>query len=79
MRALFVALLCLPLLSQAQTNQDSVTIKKMVDEVLTNGKAYDLLRELTKKIGGRLAGSPQQQNAAVWGKRNLQAFNLSLS
>ena len=75
MRALFVALLCLPLLSQAQTNQDSVTIKKMVDEVLTNGKAYDLLRELTKKIGGRLAGSPQQQNAAVWGKRNLQAFN----
>ncbi|MFM1840956.1 MAG: hypothetical protein RIR47_1005, partial [Bacteroidota bacterium] len=74
MRALFVALLCLPILTQAQTNQDSVAIKKMVDEVLTNGKAYDLLRELTKKIGGRLAGSPQQQNAAVWGKRNLEAF-----
>lgn len=75
MRALFVALLCLPILAQAQTNQDSVTIKKMVDEVMTNGKAYDLLRELTKKIGGRLAGSPQQQNAAIWGKRNLASFN----
>jgi hypothetical protein len=75
MRALFVALLCLPILAQAQTNQDSVTIKKMVDEVMTNGKAYDLLRELTKKIGGRLAGSPQQQNAAIWGKRNLALFN----
>ena len=48
MRALFVALLCLPLLSQAQTNQDSVTIKKMVDEVLTNGKAYDLLHHQTR-------------------------------
>ncbi len=77
MRALFVALLCLPMLVQAQTNQDSVAIKKMVDEVMTNGKAYDLLRELTKKIGGRLAGSPQQQNAAVWGKRNLEALNPS--
>ena len=75
MRALFVALLCLPLYIQAQTNQDSITIKKMVDEVMTNGKAYDLLRELTKNIGGRLAGSPQQQNAAIWGKRNLASFN----
>jgi hypothetical protein len=75
MRALFVALLCLPLFLQAQTNQDSITIKKMVDEVMTNGKAYDLLRELTKKIGGRLAGSPQQQNAAIWGKRNLALFS----
>jgi carboxypeptidase Q len=75
MRALFVALLCLPILAQAQTNQDSVTIKKMVDEVMTNGKAYDLLRELTKKIGGRLAGSPQQQNAAIWGKRNLASYH----
>jgi len=75
MRALFVALLSLPLFLQAQTNQDSITIKKMVDEVMTNGKAYDLLRELTKKIGGRLAGSPQQQNAAIWGKRNLALFS----
>jgi hypothetical protein len=60
---------------QAQTNQDSITIKKMADEIMTNGTAYDLLRQLTKNIGGRLAGSPQQQNAAVWGKRNMEAFN----
>jgi hypothetical protein len=74
MRALFIALFCLPIGLQAQSNQDSLTIRKMADEVMTNGKAYDLLRELTKKIGGRLAGSPQQQNAAIWGKRNLEAF-----
>jgi hypothetical protein len=41
---------------------------------MTNGKAYDLLRQLTKQIGGRLAGSPQQQNAAIWGKRNMESF-----
>ena len=75
MRKLLLLVFCLPFLVQAQTNQDSVTIKKMADEIMTNGTAYDLLRQLTKNIGGRLAGSPQQQNAAVWGKRNMEAFN----
>ena len=75
MRTLVTLLLCLPILASAQTNQDSVSIKKLADEIMTNGKAYDLLRELTKKIGGRLAGSPQQQNAAIWGKRNLEALH----
>ena len=75
MRILVTLLLCLPIMASAQTNQDSVSIKKLADEIMTNGKAYDLLRELTKKIGGRLAGSPQQQNAAVWGKRNLEALH----
>jgi hypothetical protein len=54
--------------------KDSLFIKRMSDEIMTNGKAYDLLYELTKKIGGRLAGSPQQQQAAEWGKRNLEAL-----
>ena len=74
MRKLFFLVFCLPFMAQAQLNQDSITIKKMANEIMTNGKAYDLLRELTKKIGGRLAGSPQQQNAAIWGKRNMEAF-----
>jgi len=75
MRKLLMLVFCWPLLLQAQVNQDSINIKKMVDEIMINGKAYDLLRELTKKIGGRLAGSPQQQNAAVWGKRNMEALH----
>jgi len=75
MRLLFLLVFCLPFMAQAQVNQDSTTIKKMVDEIMTNGKAYDLLRELTKKIGGRLAGSPQQQNAAIWGKKNMEALH----
>ena len=74
MRKLFFLVFCWPFLAQAQMNQDSITIKKMSDEIMTNGKAYDLLRQLTKQIGGRLAGSPQQQNAAIWGQRNMAAF-----
>ena len=74
MRKLFLFVFCWPFLTQAQFNQDSITIKKMADEIMTNGKAYDLLCQLTKQIGGRLAGSPQQQNAAIWGKRNMEAF-----
>lgn len=46
----------------------------MSDDIMRDGKAYDLLYELTKKIGGRLAGSPQQQNAVIWGKKSLEAM-----
>jgi len=74
MRKLFFLVFCWPFLTQAQIYQDSITIKKMSDEIMTNGKAYDLLRQLTKQIGGRLAGSPQQQNAAIWGQRNMESF-----
>ncbi len=61
-----------PFLSLAQT--DSLFIKKMSDDIMRNGKAYDLLYELTKKIGGRLAGSPQQQQAVAWGKRQMEVL-----
>ncbi|HET9744421.1 MAG TPA: M20/M25/M40 family metallo-hydrolase [Chitinophagaceae bacterium] len=46
---------------------DSLMIKKLSDEILTNGKAYDNLRHLTKQIGARLAGSPQMVKAEKWG------------
>ena len=77
MKLRLLPLLLLPLFSRAQTaqsNVDSLFIKKMSDEIMTNGTAYDLLYELTKKIGGRLAGSPQQQNAVIWGKKSLEAI-----
>jgi hypothetical protein len=74
MKLRFLTLLVLPIFLQAQTESDSLFIKRMSDEIMTNGKAYDLLFELTKKIGGRLAGSPQQQNAIIWGKKNLESL-----
>jgi hypothetical protein len=52
--------------------EDSAMIKKISDEILTNGKAYDNLYHLTKKIGGRLAGSPQMVIAEQWGLQVMQ-------
>jgi carboxypeptidase Q len=46
----------------AQTN-DSIEIKKIVDEVMTNAKAYDNLHYICKKIGARLSGSANAQKA----------------
>lgn len=53
-------------------NADEVFIKKIADEILVNGRAYDHLRVLTKTIGGRLAGSPQMYKAEEWGYKLLQ-------
>ena len=52
--------------------EDSIFIKKLSDEILTNGQAYDNLRHLTKKIGGRLAGSKQMVMAEQWGLKVMQ-------
>ncbi|MFT4093906.1 MAG: M20/M25/M40 family metallo-hydrolase [Niabella sp.] len=53
-------------------NADEVFIRKIADEILVNGKAYDHLRVLTKTIGGRLAGSLQMYKAEEWGYQLLQ-------
>lgn len=56
-------------------NEDSIFIRRIADEILMNGKAYDDLHYLTKKIGGRLAGSPQMPKAEQWGLKTLQSLN----
>ncbi|MBX9732755.1 MAG: M20/M25/M40 family metallo-hydrolase [Chitinophagaceae bacterium] len=61
-------LLFLPFSLAAQQNQDSIFIRKIADELLTNGKAYEWLRQLTKQVGGRLAGSPKFEKAVKWGE-----------
>lgn len=58
-------------LGYSQTN-DSVVIKKIADEILANGNAYDNLRYLCKKIGARLSGSPQAQKAVEATARMLK-------
>ncbi|MFT3908757.1 MAG: M20/M25/M40 family metallo-hydrolase [Ferruginibacter sp.] len=58
------ALFCFSLASFSQ-NADSIKIKKMSDEILTNGQAYENLRYLCKQIGQRLSGSPNAEKAVV--------------
>ncbi len=62
----------LPVLRSAAQQDDSIFIRKIADEVLLHSGAYDNLHELTKKIGGRLSGSPQMYKAETWGKATLE-------
>src|SRR6059058_2354115 len=68
---LFIAFCALYLVSFCQ-NEDSVFIRKIADEILVHGKAYDDLRVLTKQIGGRLAGSPGMVKAEQWGLQTMK-------
>ena len=65
------ALLITGFVSLAQ-NKDSLTIRRIADEILVNGKAYDNLHDLTKQIGARLAGSPGMVKAEQWGLKTMQ-------
>lgn len=44
-------------LSAFSQQSDSAMIKRIVDEVMTNGTAYNNLRKLCKQVGPRLSGS----------------------
>ena len=53
-------------------NADSVTIRKIYNEALGNGKSYEWLRHLTKQIGPRLSGSAGAQKAVDWTKQVME-------
>lgn len=74
MRKLFpiVPLLLGGILFAQDYKKDSVQLKKISDEILVNGKAYQDLRELTKDIGNRLSGSANYEKAADWAMKKLK-------
>lgn len=73
MKRIFPVLTLLFATARVQAQQeDSLMIRRIADEILVNGKAYDNLRQLTKQIGGRLAGSPQMVKAEQWGLALMQ-------
>ncbi len=74
MKKLFVIFFLTPALGFAQGVPDSTFIRNISDDILRHGKAYDLLRELTKQIGGRLSGSPQFARAVQWGERSMRSL-----
>ena len=66
---LFLSVVCTTVFGQ---KEDSISIKRISDEILTNGKAYENLRHLTKKIGARLAGSQGMVKSEQWGLKVMQ-------
>ncbi|SHJ48576.1 Peptidase family M28 [Hymenobacter daecheongensis DSM 21074] len=60
----------------APTKTDSINIRRLYDEALLRGQSYDNLRHLTGRIGARLSGSPQAQQAVDWGKLTMEKLGL---
>lgn len=59
---IFLSLFFFPQVLFAQ-HEDAVVIKKIADDILAHGKAYENLRFLCKEVGPRLSGSAQAQKA----------------
>jgi carboxypeptidase Q len=72
MKKLFTALLSLSVACAHAQNTDSVTIRKIYNEALANGKSYEWLRHLTKQVGPRLSGSEGAQKAVDWTKQVME-------
>jgi hypothetical protein len=64
------ALLC-SIGSRAQQN-DSLTARKISNQILDHGRCYSDLRTLCKTIGHRLSGSPQADAAVRWAYNTMR-------
>ena len=58
------------------SNPDSLFIRKIYDEALENGQAYENLRSLCKDIGARITGSAEAKMAVIWGEKLLKSYNF---
>ncbi|MEI7662341.1 MAG: M20/M25/M40 family metallo-hydrolase [Bacteroidota bacterium] len=56
--------------------EDSLVIRKIFTETISDTTAYHNLRYLCTRIGGRLCGSPQAEKAVQWSKTTLDAMGL---
>ena len=54
------------------SKKDSLTIRNIFDNALTNGQCYEWLDDLTSDIGGRLSGSPEAQMAVEWSEQLMK-------
>jgi len=64
---------CLTLTAQ---NPDSLAIKRIFSDALTDTTSYHNLRNLTGHYGGRLAGSAQSLKAVKWAEQVLRNMRL---
>ena len=69
---LITLLIAVPCYSQ---QKDSVIIRNIFVEALTNGKAYSWLDHLSNKIGGRLSGSEEAAKAVMFVEEELNKLN----
>lgn len=63
-------------LSVSAQNTDSLFIRSIYDQALSEGKAYEDLRSLCKDIGARLSGSAEAQMAIEWSKLKMESYGF---
>lgn len=52
--------------------------KKISDEIMTNGRAYDNLGELTKVIGPRFSATPGYAKAVEWAEKKFKEIDINM-
>lgn len=52
--------------------------KRISDEIMTNGRAYDNLGELTKGIGPRFSATPGYAKAAEWAEKKFKEIGIDM-
>jgi hypothetical protein len=71
----FVCLvLCLHSACAQTANKDSLIIRQIYETALSEPKAYEWLEYLCKKIGGRLAGSPEASAAVEFTRQIMDTL-----
>jgi carboxypeptidase Q len=74
---LITILLGLKLSAKAQTSQDSLFIRKIFDQALTDSRCYPVLQHLCKNIGPRLSGSRGAADAVKFMQDVMQEEQFS--
>lgn len=81
MSRLICVLVATCLFLPAVSAQDAEVLRQraaqMAGNIVTKDRAYDYLRELTDKFGGRLGGSPAYERAAQWAAEQFRAMGIS--
>lgn len=72
---ILIVLLLIVVKCQAQSN-DSIMIRKIYDEALTNSKCMGWLDYLSNQIGGRLSGSLKANQAVTYVQMELTKLNI---
>jgi len=62
--------------AQHVNKEDSLTIRKIYDTALLDGKSYDWLDYLSNNIGGRLSGSLEAEKAVRYTEAELKKLGL---
>ncbi len=62
--------------NSAYSQNDSVFIRQIYNEALSNGESYENLRSLCKDIGARLTGSAEAEMAVNWGEQKMNSYNF---